>query len=192
MSNSVQPHRRQPTRLPRPWNSPGKNTGVGCHFLLQCMKVKGESEVTQSCLTLSDPMDCSLPGPAVQGIFQERVLELGCHYLLCLCASQITSVSTLTPYCCLFQIPEKGETLIGLTLLVGPGHIKDPGYTGQVCTHIPVTYGPKSLGYKTWLAVFIPLRGDVSEERRMWLVGLNDICSLRKFMEGLLQQWQTL
>jgi len=55
----VRPHRWQPTRLPHPWDSPGKNTGVGCHFLLQCMKVKSESEVTQPCLTLSDPMDCS-------------------------------------------------------------------------------------------------------------------------------------
>ena len=59
----------------RPWDSPGKNTGVGCHFLLQCMKVKSESEVTQSCLTLSDPMDCSLPGSAVPGILQARTLE---------------------------------------------------------------------------------------------------------------------
>ena len=75
MSDSVQPHRWQPTRLPHPWDSPGKNTGVGCHFLLQCMKVKSESEVTQSCLTLHDPMDCSLPGPSVHGIFQTRVLE---------------------------------------------------------------------------------------------------------------------
>ena len=71
------PHRRQPTRLPRPWDSPGKNAGVGCHFLLQCMKVKSESEVAQSCLTLSDPMDCSLPGSSVHGIFQARVLEWG-------------------------------------------------------------------------------------------------------------------
>ena len=75
MSDSVQPHRRQPTRLPHPWDSPGKNTGVGCHFLLQCMKVKRESEVAQSCPTLSDPMDCSLPGSSVHGIFQARVLE---------------------------------------------------------------------------------------------------------------------
>ena len=74
MSNSVQPHRRQPTRLPCPWDSPGKNTGVGCHFLLQCMKVKRESEVTQSCPT-SDPMDCSLPGSAVPRILQARTLE---------------------------------------------------------------------------------------------------------------------
>ena len=75
MSNSVRPHRRQPTRLRRPWDSPGKNTGVGCHFLLQCMKVKSESEVAQSCLTLRDPMDCSLPGSSIHGIFQGRVLE---------------------------------------------------------------------------------------------------------------------
>ena len=65
------------SRLPHPWDSPGKNTGVGCHFLLQCRKVKRESEVAQSCLTLSDPMDCSLPGSSVHGIFQARVLEWG-------------------------------------------------------------------------------------------------------------------
>ena len=74
---TVQPHRWQPTRLPRPWDSPGKNTGVGCHFLLQCMKVKSESEVAQSCLTLCDPMDCSPPGSSIHGIFQARVLEWG-------------------------------------------------------------------------------------------------------------------
>ena len=71
----ARPHRRQPTRLPCPWDSPGKNTGVGCHFLLQCMKVKSESEVAQLCPTLSDTMDCSLPGSSVHGIFQARVLE---------------------------------------------------------------------------------------------------------------------
>ena len=77
MSDSVRPHRRQPIRLLRPWDSPGKNTGAGCHFLLQCMKVKSEGEVAQSCPTLSDPMDCSLPGSSVGGIFQARVLEWG-------------------------------------------------------------------------------------------------------------------
>ena len=82
MSNSVWPHRRQPIRLPRPWDSPGKNTGVGCHCLLQCMKVKSESEVAQSCPTLSDPMDCSLPGSSILGIFQARVLEWGAIALL--------------------------------------------------------------------------------------------------------------
>ena len=75
MSASVRPHRRQPTRLRRPWDSPGKNTGVGCHFLLQCLKVKSESEVPQSCPTPSDPMDCSIPGSSVHGIVQARVLE---------------------------------------------------------------------------------------------------------------------
>ena len=69
----MRPHRRQPTRLPHPWDSPGKNTGVGCHFLLQCMKVK--SEVAQSCPTLCDPMDCSPPGSSTHGIFRARVLE---------------------------------------------------------------------------------------------------------------------
>ena len=76
-SHSVRPRKRQPIRLPRPWDSPGKNTGVGCHFLLQCMKVKSESEVAQLCPTLRDPMDCSLPGSSIHGIFQARVLEWG-------------------------------------------------------------------------------------------------------------------
>ena len=75
MSNPVRPHRQQPTSLPRPWDSPGKNTGVGCHFLLQCMKVKSESEVAQLCPTLSDPMDYSLQGSSIHGIFQARILE---------------------------------------------------------------------------------------------------------------------
>ena len=72
MSNSVRPHRQQPTRLPCPWDSPGKNTGIGCHFLLQCRKMKSESEVNQSCLTLSDPMDCSLPGSSIHGISKQE------------------------------------------------------------------------------------------------------------------------
>ena len=75
MSDSVQLHRRQPTRLHRPWDSAGKNTGVGCHFLLQCMKVKSEREVAQLCPTLRNPMDCSLSGSFIHGIFQARVLE---------------------------------------------------------------------------------------------------------------------
>ena len=73
LSDFVRPQRWQPTRLPCSWDSPGKNTGVGCHFLFQCMKVK--SEVAQSCPTLSYPMDCSLPGSSIHGIFQARVLE---------------------------------------------------------------------------------------------------------------------
>ena len=91
MSDSVRPHRWQPTRLHthplplHPWDSPGKNTGVCCHFLLQCMKVKSDSEVTQLCPTLSDPMDCGPPGSSVHGIFQARVLEWGCHCLVHRC-----------------------------------------------------------------------------------------------------------
>src|SRR5574340_5438 len=77
MSDSVRPPGRQPTRPRSPWGSLGKNTGVGCHVLLQCMKVKSESEFAQSCPTLSDPMDCSLPGSSIHGIFQARVLEWG-------------------------------------------------------------------------------------------------------------------
>jgi len=73
----VRLHRRQPIRLHRPWDSPGKNTGVGCHFLLQRMKVTRESQVAQSCPTLRDPMVCSPPGSSVHGIFQARVLEWG-------------------------------------------------------------------------------------------------------------------
>ena len=93
MSNSVRSNRAQPTRFLCPSDSPGKNTGVGCHFLLQCMKVKSESEVAQSCPTPSDPMDCSLPGSSIHGIFQARVLEWvviafsrsvsRCHYRRC-------------------------------------------------------------------------------------------------------------
>ena len=90
MSDSVRPHRQQPTRLCGPWDSPGKNTGVGCHCLLRCVKVKSESEVAQSRPTRSDPMDCSLPGSSIHGILQARVLEWGAiafsaklYYYLC-------------------------------------------------------------------------------------------------------------
>ena len=95
MSDSVRPQRQQPTRLPHPWDSPGKNTGVGCHFL-QCMKVKSESEVAQSCLTLCDPMDCSPPGSSIHEIFQARVLEWNAITFssLKLISSQITAASS--------------------------------------------------------------------------------------------------
>ena len=93
MSDSARPHRRQPTRLPCPWDSPGKNTGVGCHLLLQCMKVKSEREVAQSSPTPSDPMDCSLPSSSIHGIFQARVLEWGAIEI----SSKFIKVPTL--YC---------------------------------------------------------------------------------------------
>ena len=89
----MRPHGLQPTRLPRPWHSPGKNTGVGCHFLLQCMKVESESEVAQLCLTLSNPMECSLPGSSVQGISQARVLESGA-----IAFSHVVSYSSAIPW----------------------------------------------------------------------------------------------
>ena len=91
MSDSVRPHRRQSTRLHHPWDSPGKNTGVGCHFLLQCMKVKSEREVVQSCPTRRNPMDCSPPGSSVHGTFQARVLEWGAIALPC-CAVDTNSI----------------------------------------------------------------------------------------------------
>ena len=77
MFDSLRPHGLQPSRLLRPWDFPGKNTGVGCHCLLQCMKMESKSEVALSCPTLSDPLDCSLAGSSVHGIFQARVLEWG-------------------------------------------------------------------------------------------------------------------
>ena len=82
MSDSVRPHRRQPTRLCCPWDSPGKNTGVGCHFLLQCMKVKSGSEVAQLCPTVCYPMDCSLPGSSVCGDSPGKNTGVGCQVLL--------------------------------------------------------------------------------------------------------------
>ena len=98
MSDSVRPHRRQPTRLPRPWDSPGKNTGVGFHFLLPCMKVESESEVAQSCPTLSNPRDCSLPGSSAHGIFQARVLEWGAIAF----SENLNKTSVTTPMLCVF------------------------------------------------------------------------------------------
>ena len=100
MSNSVQPPRRLHTRLPRPWDSPGKNTGVGCHFLLQCMKVKSEREVTQSSPTLSNPMDCSLPGSSIHGICQARVLEWGA--IACSVCIHIGTVKIYTKHTYIF------------------------------------------------------------------------------------------
>ena len=82
MSNSLRPHRRQHTRLPCPWDSPGKNTGVGCHCLLQCMKVKSESEVTQSCPTLTDPMDCKPTRPLCPWDSPDNSSGVGCYCLL--------------------------------------------------------------------------------------------------------------
>ena len=91
LADSVRPRRRQPTRLPRPWDSPGKNTGVGCHCLLQCMKMKSEREVVQSCPTLRNPMDCSPPGSSIPGVLQARTLEWAASY------SYVNTVGSLYP-----------------------------------------------------------------------------------------------
>ena len=95
MPDSVRPHRRQPARLSRPWDSLGKNPGVGCHFLLQCMKVKSENEVAQLCLTLSNPMDCGLPGSSIHGIFQATVLEWGAIAFSGICTTAFLSIHLL-------------------------------------------------------------------------------------------------
>ena len=129
MSNSVRTHRRQPTRLYRPWDSPGKSAGVGCHCHLQCMKVKKESEVVQSCPTLSDPMDRSLPGSSVHGIFQARVLEWG--------ANTFSNLSSSIPQliCCIIMkkllnpckfpssLPQNEDSNTSLTLPGGVWHL---------------------------------------------------------------------
>ena len=95
MSDSVRPHRRQPTRFLCPWDSPGKNTGVGCHFLLQCMKEKSESEVTQSCPTPSDPMDWSPPGSSIHGFSRQEYWSFSFSTSPsseCCCCCQVASV----------------------------------------------------------------------------------------------------
>ena len=108
MSDSVRPHRRQPSRLPRPWDSPGKNTGVGCHFLLQCMKVKSEREVTQSCPTLSHPMDCSPAGssdwsgvPLPSPFLSHALYQMSVCYLYFFCPGNSIPVCVLVAQLCL-------------------------------------------------------------------------------------------
>ena len=106
-----------PPSFPLPWDSPGKNTGVGCHFLLQCVKVKSESEVAQSCLTLHNPMDCSPPGSSIHGIFQARVLKWGAiaFSVMPLRSIQIRCISVVCPFSLLCNIPQCGFTTVCLT-----------------------------------------------------------------------------
>ena len=147
MSDSVQPHRRQPTRPPRPWDSPGKNTGVGCHFLLQCMKEKSESEVAQSCLTLSDPIDCSPPGSSVHGIFQARILEWGA---VAFSAPPTNSHETLTA--CQALLGEGRDTAVNTSTSPGPlsaGFYSDsllPGPGPLTLSFLPLPEGSDSAG----------------------------------------------
>ena len=116
MSNSVQPHRQQPTRCPHPWDSLGKNTGVGCHFLLQCIKVKTESEIAQLCPTLSDPMDCSLPGSPAHEIFRQST-GVGCHCKLWK-RGDITSFTSWKKYRTGFLLELVQKVLFGVSLVV--------------------------------------------------------------------------
>ena len=143
MSDSVRPHRRQPARLPRPWDSPGKSTGVGCHFFLQCRKVKSESEVAQSCPTLSDPMDRSLPGSSIHGIFQARVLEWGAIAfsgrgpLKWVKSEKAASVSIRNETLCLATVPitQSSESIcMGQTwgLELGLHHWNNSGKIGSI------------------------------------------------------------
>ena len=127
MSDSVRPHRRQPTRLLCPWDSLGKNTEVGCHFLLQCMKGKRESEVAQSCPTLSNPMDCSPPGFSVHGIFQARVLKWGAIAFSGSVASHVQLFATPWTEVCQaslkFTISQSLTKLISIELVMPSNHL---------------------------------------------------------------------
>ena len=150
MSDSVQPHRRQPTRLPRPWDSPSKNTGVGCHFLLQRMKVKSESEVAQACPTHRDPMDCSLPGSSIHGIFQARVLEwLAIAFSINTPTCMLSHFSTVwlfvTPWTVACQAPlsvgfSRKEYWSGWPF-PSPGDLPHPGAEPTSLTSLPLAGG---------------------------------------------------
>ena len=148
MSDSVRPNGQQPTRLPHPWDSPGKNTGVGCHFLLQCMKVKNESEVAEPCPTLSDPMDCSLPGSSIHGIFQARVLEWGAIMYLLFCLFK--------NYLLIIYFDCTGSSLLYLVFL----WLQWAGATFCRCMCFSLQWlfllGSKAVG--AWASVVAPLR----------------------------------
>ena len=132
----MRPQRQQPTRLPRPWDSPGKNTGVGCHFLLQCMRVKSESEVAQSCLTPSDPKDCSLPGSSIHGIFQARVLEWG--------AIAFSDISSRT----LFSLETISILITGTTIYLSLAMSYNCFQGGSVVKNPPPS---KRYGFNPWV-----------------------------------------
>ena len=123
MSDSVWPQRRLPTRLPHPWDSPDKNTGVGCHFHLQCMKVKSESEVAQSCPTPSDPMDYSLPGPSIHRIFQAGVLE----WVAIAFSEYLLYIYTISYYMFLLYITFQMNSLNPSIILITKGRLLGRG-----------------------------------------------------------------
>jgi len=171
VSDSVWPHKRQPTRLPCPWDSLSKNTGVGCHFLLQCMKVRSESEVAQSCQTLSDPMDCSPPGSSIHGIFQARVLEWGA-----------IAFSIATPWIATWQAPpsmgfSKQEYWSGVPL---PYDIYNIYYT---------SWQIDGEQWKQWQTFFLDSKvtgdGDCSHEvKRLLLLGRKVMTNLDSILKS--------
>ena len=127
-------------QAPRPWDSPGKNTGVGCHFLLQCMKVKSESEVARSCPTRSNPMDCSLPGPSVHGIFQARVLEWG-------------AIAFSSPFRVLSKPSLEPQNAGRRPCLLGPDSTSVPTLMESRCSCFPLSL----CNHSNIAAAFIPL-----------------------------------
>ena len=130
MSDSVRPHRWQPMRLPHPWDSPDKKTGVGYHFLLQCMKGKSKSEVAQSCPTLCDPMDCSPPSSSVHGIFQAGVLEWGAIAF----SKYFVTAPNLLWLVSFLYFATAPNLLWLVSFLLEDKHVKSPGTTHQNST----------------------------------------------------------
>ena len=146
MSDSVRPHGRQPTRLPRPWDSAGKNTGVGCHFLLQCMKVKSESEVAQSCPALRNPMDCSPPGSSIRGIFQARTSYKQCVFF---CFS-LVSLNIILLRCIWFHASGVCSLLsLSSILLYEYITVHSPRRGNEGCLYIFTSRNRASLGAQT-------------------------------------------
>ena len=138
----MQPHRWQPTTFPRPWNSPGKNTGVGCHFLLQCMKVKSQSEVAQSCPTLNDPMDSSLLRSSVHGIFQAGVLEWSVKKALETVAQSLNALGYNKYHCCSDWLIHSNVYILDLNLKDTPRLLvsKYCHFLWLIDTHLPFLF----------------------------------------------------
>ena len=200
MSDSVRPYRRQPTRLRRPWDSPGKNTGVGCRFLHQCMKVKRESEAAQSCLTLSDPKDCSLPGSSVHRIFQvilKHVWESSClEHLLHFCCWVAQLCPTLwTPIDCRLLCPSLSSRVCSIScplhrwcyLIISSSAIPFP-FAFNLSQHqglsqgIDSASGGQSIGASPSASV-LPRTSGLISLRTDWF----DIPTVQGTLKGLLQ-----
>ena len=155
----MRPHGLQPTRLPHPWDSPGKNTGAGCHFLLQCMKVESESEVAQSGLTLSDPMDCSLPGSSIHGIFWATVLEWGAIAFSFTCWCHLIFIITLGgSYSYFSHFPDGGYWGTNkCPKVTGPGNgwvVFKSSLSGFPAHGVTMYHGGRDFGVTLWKAAW--------------------------------------